>query len=228
MKDKLQYFKIAKELNKDLKSELLEKKAHFRANENSFSLVSLSPKTPELGKSNLKTREKGMEALRSEEFASLKSPGRSTPEKSLQAWIISNAITNNYRLPFDENIRLITSELAFKNDEDVRVVNDILGYCEKDKQICVIELKSKRLMKELINQVKDFEDIILKRQSFFTELLSLYDYQNHSEFSKIKKIIVWPYADTKPKEEFKEKNIIEVAYTRYITTEDEERYTFTR
>jgi|GEM_PF-3191828 len=214
MKDKLQYFKMAKELNKDLKCDLLEKEAHFRANENSFSLVSLSPETPELGKSNLKTKENGIEALHSEEFASLKSPKRPTPEKSLQAWIISKAIDNEDRLPFDENIKFITSELAFKNDKGVRVVNDILGYCEKDKQICVIELKSKRLMKDLINQVKDFEDVILKNQPFFSEFLSLYDITNSNGFQKIKKIIVWPYAKTSPIGELKEKDIVEVTYQR--------------
>lgn len=210
----LNFFKIAKELNEDLKSELMKKEAHFRANEDSFSLISLNPNTPQLGKSNLKTKGKGIEALYSEEFASLKSPKRPTPEKRLQAWIISNALNNNGKLPFDENIKFITSELAIKNDIGVRVVNDILGYCEKDKQICVIELKSKRLMQELINQVKDFEDIILKNQTFFTELLSLYDIKNSNGFQKVKKIIVWPHAETSPKEEFKKEDvdILEITY----------------
>ncbi len=210
----LQFFKIAKELNEDkeLHNELVKNEFHFRGSINSFSLVSVSSQKPELGISNLKNKDEGEKAL--DKLLLKEPPKRPTPEKSLQAWIINKAINNEDRLPFDQNIRFITSELALKNDKDVRVVNDILGYCEKDKQICVIELKSKRLMQELINQVKDFEDIILKNQTFFTELLSLYDIKNYNGFQKVKKIIIWPHAETSPKEEFKKEDvdILEITY----------------
>ena len=216
MKDKLQFFRIAKRLNEEFKSELLEIGAHFRANENSFSLVSLNPLTPELGISNLKTTDGGTKALHSDEFANLKSPERDTPEKSLQAWIINYALNNKHKLPFDENIKFITSELAISIGDRRRVVTDILGYCEKEKQICVIELKSERALKELKKQVNDFEEIILKNQSFFSELLSLYDIENPNGFHKIKKIIVWPHAKTSPLEEFKKADvdILEVTYKK--------------
>lgn len=212
MSNNLLYFEMANEFNKTLHSDLVKNQCHFRGNLNSFSLVSLSPEKPELGISGLKTEKDAKNAF--DRLSLKKHPKRPTPEKSLQAWIINQALNNNFRLPFDENIKFITSELALKNDKRVRVVNDILGYCEKDKQICVVELKSKRLMQELINQVKDFEDIILTNQPFFTELLKLYDHQNPNGFQKVKKIIVWPYAETSPKEELKKEDvdILEVTY----------------
>lgn len=212
MENKLKFFKIVKELNIELHDELVKNNNHFRGNLNSFSLVSLSPEKPELGISNLKSDTDAKNAFH--RLLLKEPPKRPTPEKSLQAWIINKALNNNNRLPFDENIRFITSELAFRNDEGVRVVTDILGYCEKDKQICVIELKSNRALTELKKQVKDFEDIILKNQLFFAELLKLYGHQNPNGFQKIKKIIVWPHAKTSPIEELKKDDIdiLEITY----------------
>lgn len=210
----LQFFKIAKELNEDkeLHNELVKNECHFRGSINSFSLVSVSSQKPELGISNLKNKDEGEKAL--DKLLLKEPPKRLTPEKRLQAWIISKALNNNGKLPFDENIKFITSELVISTDEGGKVVTDILGYCEKDKQICVIELKSNRALTELVKQVKKFEDIIKGNKTFFTELLSFYGFQNHNGFSKVKKIIVWPYAKTSPLKELKKEDvdILEVTY----------------
>ena len=144
---------------------------------------------------------------------SLRTPQRSTPEKELQAWIIKYALNNNHQLPFDPDIKFITSELAIQSKSVKKIVTDILGYNEETQQLYIIELKSDRLLKRLIQQVSDFEAVILEKSQFFSQLLSIHGFISPVDFSKnIKKVIVWPDKKKSPKEEFKRENIIEFTY----------------
>ena len=177
--EKLKYFELAKKLNSAHGEELLRKRAHFRGNVNSCSLISLDSETPEIGESGI-TESNAKTKL--SKFNPRK-PKRKTPEKSLQSWIILSALRNNYILPFGKNLTFITSELAIK-----RVVNDILAINENN-DLVVIELKTKR-----VNEVKDqalkFKDLIWEDKEFFGQLTELMAERPWS--GKIKCAVVWP------------------------------------
>lgn len=213
------YFSLAYELNEGYKQLLLKNEAHYRASLNSFSLISVSQEKPELGipckKNKYKLAEKFSESV-SSDLSEIKNKPNSTlskPEKKLQAWIINNAIQNNYKLPFDNDIKFITSELAIPNKEGKKIVTDILGYSESKKQLCVIELKSDRLLKRLIEQVNNFENVIKENPEFFKKLLLIHGYSNTENISRsILKIVVWPHEKTSPKKELKDLDILEFTY----------------
>jgi len=188
MDSKLKFFKIAKELNKKYKQLLEDNEAHIRGNLNSMSLISLNKETPELGFSGIKTEQtiiKKIEQLKNKKL------GRPTPEKSLQAWIIKKSLENNYILPFGNNLKFITSEMAlFRQSDNKRIVNDILAF--DDGVLYIIELKSDRNMKRLKEQVDNFEQIIKENISLFSELCLLNNLQWDEK--SIKKVIVWPFS----------------------------------
>ena len=214
-------FKLANQLNEKYKVTLLKGNAHFRPSLNSLSLISISEDKPELGvKCSLSKYQSSnkIEELIKEDInkINLKSiPKRNTPEKKLQAWIINNALIHQHQLPFNHDIKFITSELAIKIGKN-KVVTDILGYNVATNQLCVIELKSYRLLKRLIEQVKSFEIIINENPQFFSELLVIHGYQWQNELpNSICKIVVWPLRENiYLKKELKANNILEYTYAK--------------
>jgi len=221
----IEYFKLAHYLNEDYKHILLKANVHFRASLNSISMISISNERPELGvKCNANTY-KVADNIRSsikQDFERIikkqSTPKRPTPEKELQSWIINYALNNNYQLPFDTNIKYITSEFAITNKEGLKIVTDIIGYSERDNQLCIIELKSDRLLKRLIQQVLNFEKVISDNFDFFSKLLSINGFLENKPLSKkMKKIVVWPHEKTSPKNKLKEENILEFTYKDHYT-----------
>jgi len=189
----LKYFELVKLLNEKWSEELLKKEAHFRGNISSFSLISLNSKTPEIGISKITTEEKAKEEL--SKF-NPKEPERKTPEKSLQAWVILNAIRNDYILPFGKNLTFITSELAIVLEDNKRIVNDILAI-DENNNLVIIELKSIR-----VNQVKEqaikFKAIIESQKDFFGELTKLMTGKSWN--GNVKCMVVLPKANGKEQE----------------------------
>lgn len=187
MDNGLKYFQLAKELNDKYSKMLNTMQLHLRGNEKAMSLVSLRNDTPEKGFSGITSEEDFLERIKVAE--KIEKPQRNTPEKLLQATIIKEALLDdNHHLPFGEDIKFITSEMVrFINNK--KVVNDILGF-SKNGELCIIELKSSRLQKELQYQVDIFEEIICNKKNFFAELLKIYgiDWDKQA----IKKIVVWP------------------------------------
>ena len=218
MKD-IEYFKLAHKLNEDNKTILLKEKVHFRASLKSISLISISNEKPELGikcnANKYQVTENSFDIL-SKDISKLKiksAPKRPTPEKELQSWIINYALNNNKSLPFDNDIKFITSELAILNQKGKKIITDILGYSESLKKLYVIELKSERLRKRLIEQVNNFENVIIENPDFFSQLLSIYGYKSSKDVSiKINKAVVWPYKKKSPDKVLLDLNIIEFTY----------------
>ncbi len=227
MKDNFKYFNIVKELNEEYNKELLNKKLHFRGNQNSFSLISLAKETAEKGKSGMKSKDKAVELLKNDdELSKILKPGRATPEKELQAWMIYSSMNNNGFLPFDVNMMFITSELVFENKERYKLLkskrekrdirNDILAI-DKDNNLCIIELKSKR-DNEVKNQTIEFEKVVKNETAFFHRLVKLYTDKDWN--GEIRKISIWPKAKGKSKKrEFKE-----VEEFNYIMTDENSGY----
>jgi hypothetical protein len=220
----LKYFELVFKLNNEYKQLLIDNEVHFRASINSISMISISNDKPELGincsaqKYSSSANLKNLIEQDISKVKSVKNPLRQTPEKELQSWIIISALTNNHSLPFDPDIKFITSELAILSMSGKKTVTDILGYNETNQHLYVIELKSDRLLKRLIQQVSDFENVIMQNQQFFSQLLSIHGFASPEDFSNsIKKAIIWPYKKTSPREELSRVGIQEFTYQGHYT-----------
>lgn len=135
----------------------------FRPSVSSISLVSCSTLTPQLGFSNITSGS----ALRSklaalkEGTASLEAPARPTPEKSVQSWLISQALRNAGRIKSVEDALgdghsywFVSDEIALNalhetnhDQKCERMVADMLlmrKSSEGDCEIVNVELKSSR------------------------------------------------------------------------------------
>ena len=217
---KTENYRLAYQLNEKYKETLLKGNVHFRASINSLSLISISEDRPELGVKCSLSKFKAsndIEALIKESLIkiNLKSISENKPEKKLQAWIINDALTHQHQLPFNRDIKFITSELAIK-DEEGKVVTDILGFNVATNQLCVIELKSDRLLTRLIEQVNNFEKIINKNPEFFSELLAIHSYKWQNELpNSVCKIVVWPHKITTSKKiDLDSNKILEYTYQK--------------
>lgn len=213
MSEELAYFKLAKELNEKHHAFLIEKRLHFRGNKNSVSLISLAKETAEKGVANIKEKEKAESILHNQII--LEEPKRDTPEKILQAWIILDAMRNNGKLPFKENLTFITSELVFENKEEYQlskskrdIRNDILSI-DKDNNLCIIELKYSRV-NEVKKQTIEFEKVVMNELDFFYQLALLYTNQKWN--GSIRKIAVWPKSEGKSRTQ-EYLNVEEVNYS---------------
>jgi hypothetical protein len=217
-KGRLKYFRLAKELNDENHELLVEKKFHFRGNENSISLISLNKETAEKGISNITDKEKAKLLL--ENLPNLEEPKRNTPEKVIQAWIIHTAMKNNGRLPFKDNLTFITSELVFKNKEEYNLLeqkkdirNDILAF-DNENNLCIVELKYTR-SNDVKKQTLEFEKVVKNEFDFFNELLTLHT--NRIWNKEIRKISVWPYTSGSPKKQ----EFLSVEEVNYIVNDDD-------
>lgn len=169
MEEKLKYFAIAKELNEKNHDFLIKEQLHFRGNTKSFSIVSVSQKTPECGKSGLTTKEQAEGYLNDLNKIGLKSPCRITEEKNLQAFIINHALNHKGILPFGD-FTFITSEMAVQLADGKKIVNDILAIDSKNN-LAIIELKSLRNNK-VKQQTIDFEKkVIIPQKIFINEII---------------------------------------------------------
>jgi len=202
------YFELAKSLNDEFRTTLLENDLHFRGNFNSISLISLNKETPELGISGIKTREKAESELKNitNGTRKLSDPQRPTPEKILQAYLIRIALKNSDKLlPIGIPVKFITSEIVVRLDQNKHVsnesqgeklVNDILGISDK-ASLYIVELKSFRKFKELKGQLDKFEKVIETNKDIFSKIISIHkDNWNGS----IKKLAIWPKTEGKEKE----------------------------
>lgn len=188
----LEFFELAKELNETHHEELLKKELHFRGNFNSISLVSLSQKSPEMGKSSIKSKATAEKYLKN---LKLQIPGRLTREKHLQAYIIQKSLLNGGEMPFG-GYKFLTSEIAFSVGDRKRLVNDILAI-DSDGTLVIIELKSLRDTK-VIDQTISFNDNVVQKESkLFSDLVTLLSGKQWN--NKVKRVAVWPKKGEKAK-----------------------------
>jgi hypothetical protein len=214
--DKLQYFRMAKELNEEHHSFLLEKELHIRGNVNSFSIISVSQLTPEIGKSGFTSKEKAQNYLSKLEF---KRPERKTEEKNLQSYIIKYAMNNMGKLPFGD-FTFITSEMAVKLEGNKRIVNDILAVDSKNN-LAIIELKSLRDNK-VKKQTIDFENkVVLPKSEFIYSLVE--NLSGKKWNGNIRKIAVWKSPTNKTSIRKNDYESVEL-YNYHFEGEDNEKY----
>ncbi len=182
----------------------------LRPSVGSISLVSCSSFTPQLGFSNIKDAgalQEKLEALR-EGRVKLCAPGRDTPEKSLQSWLISEAMQNNGRVASIERALddrhsywFVSDEIALNNPEtDKRLVADLLLVREDSRgelEFVNVELKSQRTTETHI-QAKNFSRFIQEPDRValwrdFAETMLPKKTCLWKEPGECKGLVVWPF-----------------------------------
>ncbi len=184
-KNSLDGFKNAVDWNKLHHENLNAKKCHFRGGFGGTSLISLHPNTPESGISGVTKPEVAIADIHN-----IKKPERNVPEKQLQAWLIYKILYGEKpRFWKDLNLSFLTSELRWggKNNS---TVNDILAI-DAEGALWVIELKSKRSLKELKKQLDAFSDIIESNRDVFKTLVDTFPTDQKWD-GRVKKMIIWP------------------------------------
>lgn len=211
--NEFKYIDLANTLNEEHHLLLMKHKLHFRGNLKSISLISLHPKTPELGFSSIRTRQTALRKL-DQIIANPNSLslGRKTREKELQAWIIFNALSNQNKMYFDSSLRFISSELALYRGKS-RVVNDLLAI-DEENSLVVIELKSRREKKRLENQVDNYVNIIKANIPFFKKFIMINTGKQWN--GKIKGVVIWPSSRLM-------KRVIKPEYREFVYLEQGEK-----
>jgi len=190
-------------------------RVHFRPGARGVALVGLLPSRPQRGRSGFRDLDR-----LARDFDSLFQShcvdvphGRATPEKKLQSWIMADAYRHERELRALDRATgdavttlFVADELALPVGDGKRIVCDLLALrCAPDgrKNPAVIELKSARQMRRLVEQVQSYASAIERQQegfeAFFSAVLG-----EHVRFSgPAERWIVWPQAgaDRDPREQ---------------------------
>jgi hypothetical protein len=181
----------------------------LRPSVGSISLVSCSSYTPQLGFSNINSAralQEKLEALRGRR-AKLEAPGRDTPEKALQSWLIWEAMQNEGRVASIEravddrhSYWFVSDEIALTDPEtDKRLVADLLMVREdshSEVEFVNVELKSQRTTGTHI-QAKNFSRFIQKPERValwrgFAETMLPRKKCRWKEPGECRGLVIWP------------------------------------
>ncbi len=192
---------------------------HFRPSSTGVAMIGLTAKRPQRGRSgftNLKNVYNNFNELLRKHCVDIHQ-GKATPEKALQSFLIMRSKRNYFERwigPLNEasektqspaRLRFVTDEIAVPGDKR-RIVCDLLAMREtKDggRVPVVIELKSARHMKRLIQQVTDYATLVDTHADLYARLFETILHDDTTFTGPCEKWIVWPQAgDTKdPRED---------------------------
>lgn len=176
---------------------------HFRPTINGVTLIGLLPERPQRGKGGYRAVK--LRANFETEFRKHCvdiTQGRPTPEKRLQSFMISDAYQHDRQMqvlqsqiPSQEDTALyfVTDEIALVNGKD-KVVCDLLALNQRKNGYApvLMELKSRRAMKRLVEQLDNYESIVKTYRPSFERLFSaLLGQQVHFSHA-VEKWLVWP------------------------------------
>lgn len=146
--------------------------------------------------------------------------GRPTPEKRLQSYMIAEAYRNERRLEslrggdVEAPLELVTDELSLPS-KDGRIVCDLLAL--HGTRPAVIELKPRRELLRLVEQVTGYAKLVEEHLDLFEELCSVILGRHVELVGACERWIVWPAAkghDRDPREaELADLGIRVVVYT---------------
>jgi hypothetical protein len=174
---------------------------YFRPGSRGIGMVSIDPDRPQVGKSgisNLKALSDGFDDMYQKHC--LEGPGRPTPEKRLQSYLIAHALKHDRRMHCleypGEEIYFITDEISLPT-YDGKMVCDVLAAVRMNGGWCpmLIELKSERAMKRLIEQLDGFSNLIERHLDAFGRLASTMLGTSIQWSGSTKKMLVWPATD---------------------------------
>jgi hypothetical protein len=214
-----------------LKDELSRKLLWLRPSVNGISAISCCLDTPQLGFSDISICDLGK--IMEEQ---LPRPGRKTPEKRLQSWLIQGALTSGGRLKVLDVLGgqywFVSDEIALKTASE-KVVADLLLVAVNSKglaRLVNVELKSERLM-ETFRQVISFrtalEDPGLEEGwKRFAEVMTGKSFQWHPS-QETYGIVIWPARKdpTKLRANAKRKDYARVDVIGYEFDEGAKEYT---
>ena len=179
---------------------------HFRPSAGGVAMIGLLPSRPQRGRSGFRDLDRlsrDFELLFERHCVDVPQ-GRPTPEKALQSWMTANAYRHGRRLEALDRAAadavttlFVADELALPLGSGKRIVCDLLALrCYPDgRQIpAVIELKSAREMKRLVEQVESYASLIEKNQGAFEALFSAVLGQPVCFSGPAERWIVWPQA----------------------------------
>jgi len=158
-------------------------RVHFRPSSTGVAMVGLLPDRPQRGKSGLRDLSRVAADFETLFPAHCKDidQGRITGEKALQSWLIRDAYTHDRKLDAINKASANTNdavELVFVTDEislpieSGKVVCDILALRVDDGRSApvLLELKTDRMLKRLVEQVESYAALIDEHQALFAEL----------------------------------------------------------
>jgi hypothetical protein len=203
---------------------------HFRPSSGGVAMIGLDPKRPQLGRSgfrNLKRLRENFDELYRKYCVDC-SPGRGTPEKALQSFMIRDAYQNDRKLSSINEASKGTNnevELIFAVDEipvplegTKRIVCDVLALSrlpDGGYRPVLLELKSSRMMRKLVEQVESYADIVDRHSDLFGEIFSAMLDEKIHLVGSCEKWVVWPRAgkiEDPRQEELAKKGIRVVGY----------------
>jgi PD-(D/E)XK nuclease superfamily len=174
---------------------------YFRPGSRGVAMVSTDPDRPQVGKSgitNLRAVSDGFDELYQKHC--MQKPSRPTPEKRLQSYLIAHALKHDRRMPClehpGEEIYFITDEISL-NTYDGKIVCDMVAAVRRDGGWCpmLIELKSERAMKRLIEQLDGFSCLIERHRNAFCRLANTVLRMPIKWSGSTQKVLVWPAVD---------------------------------
>lgn len=205
-------------------------RVHFRPGSKGVAMVGLIPDRPQRGKSGLTKLDRvarDFESLFTEHCRDIPQ-GRVTGEKTLQSYLISEAYRNDRKLVSLNDASRNTNEpveLVFVTDEiplpvsGDKIVCDILAL-RRDGGRCtpvLIELKDKRLLTRLVEQVESYSELIDELPEAFEALYSAVLGESIRFDAVAERWIVWPASKRRPdphEDDLAEKRIRLVGYTK--------------
>ena len=196
--------KIQSEEFQVFKHELSRKLLWLRPSVNRISAISCCEKTPQLGFSGV-TSGKLQEILETQ----LSPPGRKTPEKKLQSWLIRQALESGGRVKALDRVLVgqwwfVSDEIALNTASRKKLVADLLLVrvdAEGQATLVNAELKSERSMKTF-TQVIDFraalDDPALQNGwKTFANIMTGNRFQ-WRPFQETNGVVIWPAVGKNP------------------------------
>lgn len=203
---------------------------HFRPGVDGVSMVSLLPQSPQMGLPKIPKIEKFKPQFSElfEKHCRQAKPERPTPEKELQSFLIAKAYRDPRRLlPFDAlELIFVTDEIPVHVENQEKVVCDLLAMRKNETGYVpvLIELKSSRDMKRLIEQVKSYARVIDLYIEHYSNLFSALLGKKIKLAGPCERWIVWPalWDEGDPRTgEFADEKIGIITYTK-----DKKSFTF--
>ena len=181
-------------------------RVHFRPGSRGVAMVGLLSSRPQRGRSGFRdlTRlSQNFESLFKKHCVEI-AQGRPTPEKTLQSWMTADAYRHERRMASldlatgdQEKTLFIGDELALPQEEGGRIVCDLLALrCGPSGRTvpAVIELKSARHMRRLVEQVQSYASAIDSQKEAFEGLFSAVLGERIRFAGPTERWVVWPQA----------------------------------
>jgi hypothetical protein len=183
-------------------------RVHFRPSSSGVSMIGLLPNAPQLGMEpvqNLDRLARDFEMLFARHCEKL-APGRDTPEKALQSFLIRDAYARGRHMDAIRRASTDATDLIFVTDEiSLPTITgerkcDLLALRRDGARWVpvLIELKSRRAQKELVEQVTVYARLIDEHAALFSELYSALLGEPVVLDQPTEKWIVWPSAGIGP------------------------------